>query len=318
MDIDSLGTIISQGLQENNTFSRVSTLSTSLDLFFKGYVPNLIQSYYKDSIYLVYSGGDDVFAIGAWDKIIYFAYQLYKDFRRFTAYNPDITLSAGIVLENSSYPIIKGAIAAENALESAKNFESYSKTQNLKNKVSIFGKVLSWDWKLVDQQEMEKIAADGKMSYSKYILKQILKIMKSTNEEGIKRNLSAWIIQKSEFELAHILKTILVYLIKNNYFSKSVLQKMESSIIGMRSLLRQSLERRVEVPKLWRIKYYLRSFLKSKKNHVILFTNFIIELFEIIVKNNLFQTDPNLQIKNVEFISVAVRWADYSTRKIKN
>ena len=317
MDIDSLGTIISQGLQENNTFSRVSTLSTSLDLFFKGYVPNLIQSYYKDSIYLVYSGGDDVFAIGAWDKIIYFAYQLYKDFRRFTAHNPDITLSASIVLENPSYPIIKGAITAENALDIAKNYNSYSKAYNSKNNVSIFGKVLSWDWILSDQQELEKIA-EGDGSVSKYFLKQIIRIMDSPNEEETKRTLSTWIIRKSEFELARILKIILVYLIKKNYFSKSVLHKMESSIMGMRSLLEQSLERRVQVPKLWRIKYYLRSFLKSKKKEVILLTNFIIELFEIIVKNNLFQTDPNLQIKNVEFISVAVRWADYSTRKIIN
>jgi len=38
-------------------------------------------------------------------------------------------------------------------------------------------------------------------------------------------------------------------------------------------------------------------------------------LYEIVIKNNIFKQDSRSQVKNVEFISVAVRWADYLTRK---
>ncbi len=146
MDVDSLGKVFQKGLGKNSTISRVSTLSSSLTLFFEGYVPKLIQSEFSDSVYLIFSGGDDLFAVGSWDKLIDFSFRLYRDFRRFTAFNPDISLSAGIVLESPNFPIIKASLSAETELDRAKHFEKFTGNINTKNKISLFGFVIKWDW----------------------------------------------------------------------------------------------------------------------------------------------------------------------------
>ncbi len=314
MDVDSLGRIFQRGLGDNSTISRISTLSSSLTLFFEGYVPKLVQTEFSDSVYLIFSGGDDLFAVGSWDKIIEFSYRLYKDFRRFTAFNPDITLSAGIAIETPTFPIIKASLAAEEELDRAKNFEPFTGKTNTKNRISLFGSVLKWDWTYEKEEEFQNIKQKVE-NIEKHRRDQLLKIMKNDGSEKINEEIFNWINNKSEFELAVILKEIFVYLLKKKDFSKSMLHKVENSVWGMRTLLEDSLERKIRVPKLWRLKYYLRSVLWSKDSEVKLLCNFIVQMFEIIIKNNLFIPDSNLQIKNVEFISVAVKWADYLTRK---
>ena len=310
MDVDSLGTIMQRGLGEKNTISRMSTLSTSISLFFKGYISKLIKSEFSDSVYLIFSGGDDLFTIGSWDKLIEFAYKLYRDFRRFTAFNPDITLSAGIVLETSGYPIMKASFIAEDELDKAKSYEIFNPNFNTKNKISIFGSVLKWDWTLEKEKEYQNISDIGK-----YHRTQILNIMNESNDDNINEKIISWINIQSEFELAIILKNIFVYLIEEKNFSKSMLHKIENSIRGMRILLEDSIAKKVRVPKLWRLKYYLRAVLQSKDFEVKKMSKFIIQMFEIIIKNNLFKPNSNLQIKNVEFVSVGIKWADYLTRK---
>ena len=141
--------------------------------------------------------------------------------------------------------------------------------------------------------------------------------MKSDNEEKLKEEILAFINNKSEFDLTIMLKNILVYMLEDKDFSKSILHKFESSIFNMKYLLAESLEGKVKVPKLWRLKYYLRNLLHSKDLETRLLSNFIIQMFEIIVMNNLFISDSNLQIKNIDFMSAAVKWADYLTRSIK-
>jgi len=309
MDIDSLGSIFRKGLGSNNTISRVSTLSTSLSLFFKGYVSKLIQSEFSDSIYLIFSGGDDLFAIGSWDKIIEFAYKLYRDFRKFTAFNPDITLSAGIVLESPKFPIMKASFMVEDEVDKAKSFGGFNPNFNTKNKISIFGSVLSWDWPYEKELEYKNITQSGE-----YHRKQILEIMEASDEEKFSEQIISWVKSQSEFALAVILKDMFVYLIKERNFPKSMLHKVENSLRGLKPLLEDSIQGRIRVPKLWRLKYYLRSVLQSKDMEVKKISKFIIQMFEIIIKHNLFKLNSSLQIKSVEFISVAVQWADYLTR----
>lgn len=316
MDVDSLGRILQKGLGVQNTISRISTLSSSLTLFFKGYISTLIKTVFADSIYLIFSGGDDMFAVGSWDKIIEFTHKLYKDFRRFTTFNPDITLSASIIVEGSKFPIIRASLYAEAELDKAKHFEPSNEKVNTKNKISLFGSVLKWDWTLRKEEEHQQILKKNK-KIEDFRREQIIEMMRIENNQEKMEEILNWISNKSEFELAIILKDVLVYLITKKNFSKSMLQKIESSIKGMRNLLEASLERRINVPKLWRLKYYLRTVLRSKDREIKLLSNFIVQMFEIIIKDNLFKKDSNLQIKNVEFISVAVRWADYLTRKRK-
>ena len=313
MDVDSLGKIFLKGLGKNNTISRVSTLSSSLTLFFEGYVPKLVQSEFSDSVYLIFSGGDDLFAVGSWDKLIDFSFKLYRDFRKFTAFNPDITLSAGLIIEPPTFPIIKASLSAENELDRAKRFERSTSRINTKNRISIFGFILKWDWSLDKEIEYNELSEDGE-KIEKHHRDLVFNIMRGENDEENKEKILNWINSKSEFELTLILKDILVYLIKEKDVPKSMLHKFENSILGLRILLEDSLERRIRVPKLWRLRYYLRSVLRSKDSEVKLLTKFIIQMVEIILIDNLFKPDSNLQIKTINFISVAVKWADYLTR----
>lgn len=314
MDVDSLGKIISLGLGADSTISRVSTLSTSLDLFFKGYIAKLIHESYPDSLYLIFSGGDDVFAIGAWDHLIEFSFELYKKFRKYTAFNPDITISAGIAIYNPNFPIFQGVKVAEKALEDAKQYEVLSKTRNTKNKISLFGSTLSWDWSLKKEERIQALKNEGQ-SFKTDCRTRIKKLMMIENESRLKEEMMIWIDSLSEFELAEILKDILVYLIQEKDHPRGILQKIANSVKGMKPLLMKSVTGKIDVPKLWRLQYYLRAILSSKDSETKLLGKFIVMLYEIIIKNNIFKQDSRLQVKNVEFISVAVRWADYLTRK---
>ena len=314
MDVDSLGKIISLGLGDKSTISRVSTLSTSLDLFFKGYIAKLIHECYPDSIYLIFSGGDDVFAIGAWDHLIEFSFTLYKKFRKYTAFNPDITISAGIAIYNPNYPILQGVKVAEKSLEDAKLYEIPSKTHNTKNKICLFGSVLSWDWSLKKEEGIQALENEG-ISFKNDCRARIKKLMEIKEESRMKEEMMDWIEYLSEFELTEILKDILVFLIQEKNYPRAILQKIANSIRGMKPLLMKSVTGKIDVPKLWRLQYYLRDILSSKDSETKLLGKFIVMLYEIIIKNNIFKQDSRLQVKNVEFISVAVRWADYLTRK---
>ena len=204
-------------------------------------------------------------------------------------------------------------MTAEEELDRAKSFEPYTGKTNIKNRISIFGSVLKWDWSLEKEEEYGKFGRESK-EIKKYHREQIIEIMKRDNNEEINNSILNWVNNKSEFELAYILKDIFVYLIDKKNFSKSMLHKLENSVLGLRTLLEDSLEGRIRLPKLWRLKYYLRSVLWSRDPDVKLLTNFIVNMIEIIIKDNLFKPESSLQIKNVEFISVAIKWADYLTR----
>jgi CRISPR-associated protein Csm1 len=122
-DIDNLGRIFSEGLGENRTISRVSTLSSMLSLFFCGWIDRICDEY-KERIYGIYSGGDDLFIVGSWSDIPEISKDIYRNFREYTCQNPNITLSGGITIApTTKYPLYKAAELAGKALdEKSKNF----------------------------------------------------------------------------------------------------------------------------------------------------------------------------------------------------
>lgn len=161
MDVDNLGKIITRGLGKYATISRLSTLSSMLTLFFTGYIPYLIKTgeaetvfeengeraKYKDNIYLVYSGGDDTLIVGAWDAVWDLAKRIRKDFEEFVCHNPDITLSAGIVIVNPKFEFKKVVELADDELDRAKdNVEiiKIGEKPEEKNSVCIFNSPLNW------------------------------------------------------------------------------------------------------------------------------------------------------------------------------
>jgi CRISPR-associated protein Csm1 len=124
-DVDNLGKIFAEGLGEDRTISRVSNLSTMLSLFFRGWMEKICEDgEYKDKVYAIYSGGDDLFVVGGWDKMPEIGKRIYDDFRAFTCRNLNISLSAGITIAPSEkYPLYQVADLAGEALDKSKGLE---------------------------------------------------------------------------------------------------------------------------------------------------------------------------------------------------
>lgn len=122
-DVDHLGAIFGDGLGVQQNIASIATLSYFIGHFFSAHIESIIQSSqeFKDNIYLIYSGGDDMFALGTWSTLPQFAAQVYADFRSFTCHNPDVTLSGGIYIAPSDkFPVYQAAESAGDALERAK------------------------------------------------------------------------------------------------------------------------------------------------------------------------------------------------------
>ncbi len=63
MDVDNLGLLFKERVIEPS-FSSLATLSGLFDQFFSGYINYLRdQEPYRDKVLIVYSGGDDLFAV---------------------------------------------------------------------------------------------------------------------------------------------------------------------------------------------------------------------------------------------------------------
>lgn len=137
LDVDQLGLLIAEGLGKATSLSRVATFSRMLDLFFNGWLDTKLRrpQLYDDNgkprldaaraplanpfreIYTVYAGGDDVLLVGPWDTAVLAARDLQADFHRYTTGNPNLTLSATVVVAKPRYPVAKLARRAGEQLE---------------------------------------------------------------------------------------------------------------------------------------------------------------------------------------------------------
>ena len=150
-DVDNLGAAFMAGFPgQYATLGRSAALSRQLSLFFKMYVNTLCAGEVnglqemqhsrfslfgtdKDKarkVHIVYSGGDDMFIVGAWDELIELAVDIRRAFARFT--NGKLTFSAGIGLFDSKCPMAEMARQSE-ALESA------AKSLPEKDGIALFG-----------------------------------------------------------------------------------------------------------------------------------------------------------------------------------
>lgn len=160
MDVDNLGDLFGKGFGtgEHNlaTLARISTLSFQLALFFEGWVKKICAEQ-ADRIYAVYAGGDDAFLIAPWSDVPDLARRIQKDFAAYTAYNPDVHLSAGMSFIHGKYPVYQAAEDAKEALDQAKSVEG-------KNAFSFLGH--AWQWDTFEQvnakfERLKKLIADG-------------------------------------------------------------------------------------------------------------------------------------------------------------
>ena len=157
MDIDNLGQIFKDGLKKP-TIGRVAFLSRSLKWFFEGYMNTLLnKETYKYYIYPIFSGGDDFFIVGAWNKVFEFAFEIREKFKKFVGGHPGISLSASLLVLDESYPVKQMARIAEERLESAKDRRSIKTNAKIKDALSVFDTVMSWDDFLEAKLLKEKI-----------------------------------------------------------------------------------------------------------------------------------------------------------------
>ena len=144
MDVDNLGRIFTKGFGNRASISRVTTLSRSLSLFFGGYLNTICcQDKYRDCTSIIYSGGDDLFIVGAWNHIIDLAEEINAEFKQFASNNPAFTLSGGVVMTAKKYPVYRGAKHAGDAESKAKDLKR--KDGREKDAFTFLNKVLSWD-----------------------------------------------------------------------------------------------------------------------------------------------------------------------------
>ncbi len=138
-DIDNLGMLMSCGLKEQNfTLSRLSSLSRQFNNFFVVYLPHLLRAEPTfQNTYTVFAGGDDLFLIGPWNRIIELAGYLRAKFREYVCHNEEIHFSAGISIHDSHEPIDSLAETAETALEHSKDAD--------RNRITLFSETVHWD-----------------------------------------------------------------------------------------------------------------------------------------------------------------------------
>ena len=139
MDVDNLGRIFFEGLPEQDkSFAAYSTLSFLLDYFFSGYL-NVIRKRYEADVNILYAGGDDVFALGRWDRLLLFARDVRREFTRFAG-RKDVTISGGLVIVDRKFPIAKAAELVGDVEDEAKKFQG-----GKKNALNVFGENVSWE-----------------------------------------------------------------------------------------------------------------------------------------------------------------------------
>lgn len=151
MDIDNLGPLFKEGFGDKPSISRISNLSLMLSTFFEGYINQICKKYNefqqgeKDHLYVIYSGGDDLFIVGSWDKVVDVSYDIKEMFKEYVAENRAVTLSAGIPLHHKKFPLYKAADDAKGFLDASKKFIYSTPEGGEKNAITFLGRTLSWD-----------------------------------------------------------------------------------------------------------------------------------------------------------------------------
>ena len=149
-DVDNLGSIFQQGLQDP-TFAKMAALSRQMNAFFAIWLPALCATEFPNT-YTVFAGGDDFFLIGPWHSTQKLAGRMAAEFKTYVAGNPGITFSAGMVMTKPGQPIHALATQAEEALSAAKGTD--------KNALVLFNERVRWpDWGKVQaaQEQLERV-----------------------------------------------------------------------------------------------------------------------------------------------------------------
>jgi CRISPR-associated protein Csm1 len=136
MDADNIGKILDDGFYGKSTLENLSSFSRNLNYFFRLHLWSLCkgdlgredkkavsptESAKGRNVHVIYSGGDDLFVLGAWSDAIELAVTIGQAFKRYTCDNIDIGLSGGLTLHDHKFPVSKMADESKTALNCAKS-----------------------------------------------------------------------------------------------------------------------------------------------------------------------------------------------------
>jgi len=179
-DVDDLGLLMACGLSAQRfTLSRIITLSRHLHYYFTVYLPEILHaSKAFNNVYTVFAGGDDLFLIGPWNRIIELSLVLEKSFSEYVCHNKKVHFSAGISFHKPHTPINTMAEAAESELEKAKS------SSKEKNRLTLFSETATWA-QVKNLMEVKKVIEawlnDGRIN--KAMLYRLNELMQMAHQE---------------------------------------------------------------------------------------------------------------------------------------
>ncbi len=162
LDVDNLGQAFTQGfaVQKSgvyNTISRTAAFSRMISVFFRQHINHLLESptfrpitggaERPRNITVVYSGGDDLFVVGAWDDVLEFSIEIRARFADYT--QGKLTVSAGIGMFPDKYPIATMAAETGDLEAAAKSWRQE------KDAVCIFATDTVFGWEELREQVIE-------------------------------------------------------------------------------------------------------------------------------------------------------------------
>ncbi|MCS7277887.1 MAG: type III-A CRISPR-associated protein Cas10/Csm1, partial [Aquificaceae bacterium] len=175
-DVDNLGYIFSEGLRETYSISRIATLSRSLDLFFSGYLNRLFEKEFKNQVYVVYAGGDDLFIIAHWEKALEVVERIHTDFKAYTCQKESFDLSCGVSLADPKHPLRFGAEEAGAEEDKAKE---------RKPAIRVLGETLKWEEFKEAREQAEKFLQHHGDKVGRSMVYKIYSLLKLHMKDGL-------------------------------------------------------------------------------------------------------------------------------------
>lgn len=168
MDVDGLGKRFVEGFESIHGYEQFS--NRLVDFFEKETAKIQKESTFRDYLNIIYAGGDDLFIVGRWDKVIDLAERIHKEVE--TAFGKDgITISGGMAIVDPKFPIAKAAEMAGDAEDVAKQFRNGEK-----NAFCFLGKTVSWkeEYDYVKSFQQQFVSLIENYGLSKGILHKLM------------------------------------------------------------------------------------------------------------------------------------------------
>lgn len=138
MDVDGLGKKFIQS--SFKSISEYKKFSKRLDDFFGDELQKIQNDNgFREFLNIVYAGGDDIFVVGKWNKVIDFAEVVSTKFKSYIN-DGALSISGGVAIVGPKFPIAKAAELAGDAEDIAKKYNN-----GQKNAFCLFNTAISWN-----------------------------------------------------------------------------------------------------------------------------------------------------------------------------